>query len=48
MNIKFSRFVQVLLGAVVIASVFTSCSRGGYGCPYEIEAAIDLTNCLLN
>ena len=31
-----------MLVLVVGVVLFSSCSRGGYGCPYELEAATDV------
>ena len=48
MNNKLSKNIKVLMGLVLVATVLASCSRGGYGCPYELEVAVDVVNCLVN
>ena len=39
-NMKSNKFKQLAAGLafLVLVSVFTSCNRNGYGCPYELKA----------
>ncbi|MDF1696655.1 MAG: hypothetical protein P1U56_12515 [Saprospiraceae bacterium] len=45
MRAKSIKNLSTVLGILLLAAVFTSCNRGGVGCPYELEAA---TNVLMN
>ncbi len=47
MNSKFRKNLTNLLGLAILVTIFASCSRGGYGCPYELEIAADALNCLI-
>ena len=38
MNNKSIKNLVVAVALFGIASMFTSCNRGGYGCPYELKA----------
>lgn len=32
--------LAVIFGFLLLTSAMTSCSRGGYGCPYELKLEI--------
>jgi hypothetical protein len=43
MKMDFKKIVKVgLILAMVV--YFSSCNRGGVGCPYELNAGLDLLN----
>jgi hypothetical protein len=42
MNNKNQKSLLLGLVAIVAITVLSSCSRGGYGCPYELEAASNI------
>ena len=48
MTNKFRKNIVALLGLALVAVFITSCSRGGYGCPYEIEVAGEVLKSVLN
>jgi len=48
MNIKLTKSIKAFMGLVLVATILSSCSRGGYGCPYELEIAVDAINCLVH
>lgn len=37
-----SKTVLAFVGFVALAMLVSSCSRGGHGCPYELQAAADV------
>lgn len=37
---KSSKGLAVTFGFLLLTSAMTSCSRGGYGCPYELKLEI--------
>ncbi len=39
MNNKVSKKVAIFAGLLAIVVAFSSCNRG-YGCPYELKAAV--------
>ena len=45
---KLRKNLTAVLGFGMLIAVLASCSRGGYGCPYELEIASEAINCLLN
>lgn len=44
MKSKTVKNLSKLLAIVAVVAIFSSCNRGGVGCPYEMEVA---TNILL-
>lgn len=47
MKKKLSKSVAVLFAVLVTASVFTSCNRNGYGCPYELNVPTSIVKCIV-
>lgn len=45
-SILNSKNVFTLLAFLFIVVMLSSCNRGGYGCPYELEIANDVLNTL--
>lgn len=39
MNAKSIKSLKLIMGLALVVMVLSSCNRGGYGCPYELEAA---------
>ncbi|MFT4536701.1 MAG: hypothetical protein ACJA1A_002968 [Saprospiraceae bacterium] len=42
MNSKTVKIFSRLLALVAVVAVFSSCNRGGVGCPYELEVATNI------
>lgn len=42
MSSKTIKNLTTFLGLAMFVFVLTSCNRGGYGCPYEMEAAANV------
>jgi len=42
MNSKIAKNLSRLLALVAVVAIFSSCNRGGVGCPYEMEAATNI------
>lgn len=45
MNKKFSIKIAALLVVLAVVTGMTSCNRG-YGCPYELKAAVSVVSCI--
>lgn len=42
MNLRpTSKMITLIAAVALMAVLFSSCSRGGHGCPYELQAATD-------
>ncbi|MFT6338396.1 MAG: hypothetical protein ACI86M_002185 [Saprospiraceae bacterium] len=42
MNSKIIKNLSRLLALIAVVAVFSSCNRGGVGCPYELEVATNI------
>jgi hypothetical protein len=42
MNSKIVKHLSKLVALVAVVAIFSSCNRGGVGCPYELEAATNI------
>jgi len=42
MNSKLVKNLSRVLALVAVVAIFSSCNRGGVGCPYELEAASNI------
>ncbi|MFZ1457985.1 MAG: hypothetical protein WAT46_18210 [Saprospiraceae bacterium] len=39
---KNRKFALLAIGLLVLSVTFSSCNRGGYGCPYELKSPIKI------
>ncbi len=47
MKQRISKTLAVGFALLLAASVFTSCSRNGYGCPYELKVPTSVVKCIV-
>lgn len=43
-SILNSKNITTVFAFLLVVLFLSSCNRGGYGCPYELEAASNLLN----